>query len=869
MTSRKDKNTEQHGRRATHAMSIRRSLVFNFAGVVVLVSAILVAITAMRNAQVIQLLSERVIDVSLAQSTVALRDLFSSGEEAVTTARDWGRSGLLDTAAPETLNRLFMSALRGRAAVSSLLVADEAGNSFLLVREATGWRNRIVRIADARPGEARWLTWDDAGTQMTAEAWGPAGEDLRTVSWWPAAMASARKNDPAPNVQWEALHALDTVQDSGLTAWTAFLAEDGSACVAACDVRERDSTQVTGALRPTENAQVIITSEAGLVIGLPKALDDAGTDTASEPRHISDLDSPLFKRALLSVDADGTLKPSRLLHDGETWWVGVRALALDADTRCHVGILVPQRDLFAENTWRIETFLLLTGFGLALAVVVGVYHANRYSRPLAALVEQSRRISRLDLEPGERARSGLKELDELSRTMDQMRGTLARETADRRLATEALARSEERFRGIFEATSEAIITMDESGVIESVNPAAERMFGYAPGELAGAEVRRLMPPDAADQHQAHVRQYVASGEARVIGQGRIARFGLRKDGVVFPIAVTVNEVRLSGRRFFIGVISDMTDQRRAEEVLRDYSKTLEAEVAARTDELQRGNIILHEALHKLRRMQGRLITQEKLASLGGLTAGIAHEIKNPLNFVNNFAELSAELLDELEGSLLPFAGSLPESTRAEVLEHMSDLRFNVTKIAEHGKRADAIVQGMLAHSRGKSSEFHDTDLNALVDEYVKLAYHGVRAQEPTFKASFEKRYDPTVGMARVVPQNIARVVLNLINNACHATQQKQMQGEPAYKPVIAISTRAFGDAVEIRIRDNGIGMSRETASRIFEPFFTTKPAGQGTGLGLSICYNIVVQEHHGVMRVESEDGQWTEFILTLPRNISA
>ncbi|HWQ54632.1 MAG TPA: response regulator [Bryobacteraceae bacterium] len=263
-----------------------------------------------------------------------------------------------------------------------------------------------------------------------------------------------------------------------------------------------------------------------------------------------------------------------------------------------------------------------------------------------------------------------------------------------------------------------------------------------------------------------------------------------------------------------------------------------------------------------RRLRNELVVQEKLASLGALTAGVAHEIRNPLNFVNNFAQLSVELAGELKEKL----GNLPEGARAPLCELAADLELNLRKILEHGTRAGSVVASMLLHSRGQSGERRPTDLNALVAEYVTLAYHGARAQDATLQACVTTKLDPAVGMVDVSPQDISRVFLNIAGNAFQSLRAKGAAA-PGFEGALDVSTRDLGDRVEVRFRDNGVGIPEPHLPRIFDPFFTTKPAGEGTGLGLSLSYEIVVREHKGEVRAESREGQGAEFIVTLPKGI--
>jgi signal transduction histidine kinase len=270
------------------------------------------------------------------------------------------------------------------------------------------------------------------------------------------------------------------------------------------------------------------------------------------------------------------------------------------------------------------------------------------------------------------------------------------------------------------------------------------------------------------------------------------------------------------------------------------------------------------SLQDLRTTQDRLVQTQKLASLGQLTAGIAHEIKNPLNFVNNFSGVSAELIDELGENLMRMKGDA--QTRAQITELMDTLRGNLDRIVQHGKRADAIVKNMLLHSREGSGEHRPVDINALVEEAVNLAYHGARAEKQGFTITLERCFDPAAGEADVFPQEITRALLNLISNGFYATTKRKAEANGGnYEPTVAAATKNLGDRVEIRIRDNGTGIPPEVREKLFNPFFTTKPAGEGTGLGLSISHDIIVKQHGGSIEVDTQPGVFTEFRIVLPR----
>jgi two-component system NtrC family sensor kinase len=286
------------------------------------------------------------------------------------------------------------------------------------------------------------------------------------------------------------------------------------------------------------------------------------------------------------------------------------------------------------------------------------------------------------------------------------------------------------------------------------------------------------------------------------------------------------------------------------------------------EQLQERSRQLSQSLDELRAAQARLVQTEKLASLGQLTAGIAHEIKNPLNFVNNFSALSVELTDELNGVLNQ--AELADGVRAEVGELTELLKGNLAKVVQHGKRADSIVKNMLLHSREGFGERRSADINALVGESLRLAYQGARAERIGLDITLKHDLDPEAGTVELYPQEITRALLNLISNGVYAaTRRKVDAGNASFEPVLSAATRKLGDTIEIRIRDNGAGISSEVRDEMFNPFFTTKPTGEGTGLGLSIAHDIIVKQHGGTIDVETEPGVFTEFIITLPRGDGA
>ena len=323
---------------------------------------------------------------------------------------------------------------------------------------------------------------------------------------------------------------------------------------------------------------------------------------------------------------------------------------------------------------------------------------------------------------------------------------------------------------------------------------------------------------------------------------------------------------------------EVTDMAGALEVFRQHAIEVQRLnlVEALATEVQDKNAELESTLDELRRTQEQVITQEKLASLGALTAGVAHEIRNPLNFVNNFAALSVELIDELREELGleeqsgngdgagPLAAAGDEELNEIVDEILGDLQLNISKVKEHGDRANRIVDGMLAHSRDEAGQIESIDINLLVEEYTKLAYHGMRGTDATFNVTINREMDPDAGRVDGIARDLSRVILNIVTNACQATQMRGKAEGRGYSPTLRVSTEGRGDTVCIKVRDNGTGMPESVVRKIFDPFFTTKSGTQGTGLGLSISHEIV-REHEGQLAVDTEEGEFTEFTIVLPR----
>jgi GAF domain-containing protein/phosphoglycerate-specific signal transduction histidine kinase len=411
----------------------------------------------------------------------------------------------------------------------------------------------------------------------------------------------------------------------------------------------------------------------------------------------------------------------------------------------------------------------------------------------------------------------------------------------------------------FDETEEVFVPKSAFGMsAERVEALRERRVRLGETHLGRAAVER------APVHVEDVQQDPTNPDAGALLEGIHAVLAvplLREDKVVGGLVI---RRRTAGG--FAPTIPTLLQTFAGQAVLAIENARLFQELAARGEEARRAHAAAENALADLRRAQDRLIQAEKMASLGQLTAGIAHEIKNPLNFVNNFAGLSVELLDELKEAAAPALAALDGDNLAEVDEIVAMLTGNLAKIAEHGRRADGIVKSMLEHSRGESGESRPVDLNALVEEALNLAYHGARAQDQSFNITLERDFAAAIAPIELVPQDVTRVLLNLIGNGFYAATKRLKDGaEPNFRPTLRVTTRDLGEGVEIRVRDNGAGIMPEIRDKLFQPFFTTKPTGEGTGLGLSISYDIVVQQHGGTIAVDSRVGEFTEFAIHLPR----
>jgi signal transduction histidine kinase len=366
--------------------------------------------------------------------------------------------------------------------------------------------------------------------------------------------------------------------------------------------------------------------------------------------------------------------------------------------------------------------------------------------------------------------------------------------------------------------------------------------------------------DAINQGKKKIRRISLFVSGGIFLVGLLIGFWLARN-----ISVPVRDLRDAAHRVGQGDLTPLNKKFPRDEIgelsiafnkmIEDISKAKDLQSKNLT--LSESNKLLNETLADLKATQTQLIQSEKMASLGELMAGIAHEIQNPLNFVNNFSDLNTELIDEMKEAL-------KNGDHETAMELANDIRQNDEKINYHGKRADGIVKGMLQHSRSSNGVKELTDINALADEYLRLAYHGLRAKDKSFNATMKTDFDESIGTIKIIPQDLGRVILNLITNAFYVVAEKKNQNIAGYEPTVTVSTKKTGDKVFITVKDNGSGIPQHVLDKIFQPFFTTKPTGKGTGLGLSMSYDIVTKGHGGQLTVETKEGEGSEFVITLP-----
>jgi signal transduction histidine kinase len=575
------------------------------------------------------------------------------------------------------------------------------------------------------------------------------------------------------------------------------------------------------------------------------------------------------------------------------------ASALIAPLGWRMFVELPVEEAYASLYLALQRLAIVLAGASIFAVLAGIFLARRMVGPIQALRAGAERIGGGDFAQRISIKTG-DELEGLANQFNDMGARLQESYAD--LENKVEQRTAELSESLEQQTATSEVLQVISSSPGELKPVFQKMLENAT-RVCGANfgVMNLWDGEnfsiaadynvpaafAAFRRKAPIHPHPDSGLAAVVRTHQFAHIHDVRDGGAYragdPTVVGIADV--AGARTILIVpmlkedelIGTMTIYRREVRPFTDKQVALvenftkQAVIAIENTrllrELRERTKDLSDSLEELRTAQDRLVQTEKLASLGQLTAGIAHEIKNPLNFVNNFSALSAELVDELQDVLKPTA--LEDKTREEIDELTHLLKGNLEKVVQHGKRADSIVKNMLLHSREGSGEHRPADINAIVEESLNLAYHGARAEKSGFNITLNRDLDPNAGMIDLYPQEITRVFLNLISNGFYAATKRKESADGSFEPTLSATTKSLGNKVEIRIRDNGTGIPREVKEKMFNPFFTTKPAGEGTGLGLSMSHDIVVKQHGGKIDVDTQPGSFTEFIITLPRTGAA
>ena len=582
----------------------------------------------------------------------------------------------------------------------------------------------------------------------------------------------------------------------------------------------------------------------------------------AEISAVSIVDGELIRLASIHGMTEAGVEAARRAYPMRRTDETVTARAIRTRGVCHVADVLSDPQYQAKDTARIAGFRGCLGVPMVRdeQVVGAIFVARRqpglFSDTQVQLLKTFADQAVIAIENVRLFKETKSSLEQQTATADVLK-IISRSTFDLRTVLQTLVESAARFCH----ADKANIIREKDGVFY-----AAEAYGYSPefleyiknipikAERGSASGRALVEGRVVHITDAAADPEYTLVEARRLGDYRtILCVPMLREGVPIGLLVlTRSEVQAFTDKQ-IELVTTFADQAA---IAIENVRLFEAE-QQRTRELAK-------SLEDLRTTQDRLVQTQKLASLGQLTAGIAHEIKNPLNFVNNFSGVSAELIDELRETLDRVKAD--EKTRGEITELTNTLRDNLDKIVQHGKRADAIVKNMLLHSREGSGEHRPVDVNALVEESLNLAYHGARAEKQGFKINMERSFDPAAGQVDVYPQEITRALLNLISNGFYAaTKHKEQDKSDRFEPSLMAATKNLGDKVEIRIRDNGIGIPPEVKEKMFNPFFTTKPAGEGTGLGLSITHDIIVKQHSGSIEVDTQPGEFTEIRIILPR----
>jgi signal transduction histidine kinase len=537
----------------------------------------------------------------------------------------------------------------------------------------------------------------------------------------------------------------------------------------------------------------------------------------------------------------------------------------------------------------LRTVLVLAA-GLVLATLAAWFVVHRMTGPIALLEAGAARIGAGDLDAHIEVRTG-DELETVANQFNSMAAQLKQSYAGLERKVEERTRELSQLVGELQALEEVLravnSSLDLQTVLFTIISRAVQLSQADEGTIYEFDsIEQVFVPKTAvgmtEDLVARLRERrIRLGET-YLGRSANERRPIHVDDVQVDESTPEAREYLPGIHALLAVpllredevIGGMVIRRRSEGAFAANTVTLLQTFAGQSvlaienarlfQEAERARAAAEAALNDLRRAQDRLVQSEKMASLGQLTAGIAHEIKNPLNFVNNFSVLSAELIDELRTVLANTAIDGP--TRAEVEELGTMIKGNLEKVVQHGKRADGIVKNMLLHARESGGERRSVNLNVAIEEALNLAYHGARAEKPGFNIKLERQFDPALGALEIYPQEFTRVILNVIANGFYAASRKALEGASTdFQPTLTVATEAHPEEVLIRVRDNGTGIPDSAKARLFEPFFTTKPPGEGTGLGLSLSHDIVVKQHGGSIAADSRLGEYTEFTITLPR----